>query len=333
MKNISTIYLIFFVLLAFHGSVRSINPSPTASSGWGASESVTANTLHGKWLNIEGKRIWEFKEDGKLLFYSLREQGIQSAPIPYSHEAKKLELEMRPGSIQQFEIIELDDVKMRLYDKKQKQAFHFIHLRTQQSERDIKKRLTNQCYQITERESEEDIRVMAFRKSGRWQKIIGRDLVPEDSKWSVKNMQGFNFILLDQIMTYLIVTLDDENILLGNMAGDGQLLPYQKINTDPIALNKHIPGKWNFRINNRNAAPALQLKLKKSGSGTWHSLNKKEKIPITWHIKNGIPILNIYQNGNRNVDYLILEYGEDQLVLEELGTEEFRGGKWIMYGR
>ena len=153
--------------------------------------------------------------------------------------------------------------------------------------------------------------------------IVRRDLQKERVKWSLQNKQGFNFLLLDDIISYVVLPTENDNILLGNMQGDWHLTPYEKVVLDYEQIEKQLSGKWAFSINHPNGRRVVRTRFKKDGSGTWHSLNKKEKVPITWRLRSGAPILHIRQSANRQVDYLLLSTSKTELVLEELNTQEY----------
>jgi len=331
-----TILLSLFILFTFHESViakkftylETIIPTEDETSKVKSGEKIL-----GKWFNIEGKRVWEFKANGELLNYSLSAPTLPP-PIAFEQKDKTLQIQIDQDNYQQFEILLVDEVQLLLKDKKEDQTFRFIHARTQKEMGDVKELLENNSFQAEEINTVRQTRVFSFRKmGGRVARIIKRELIPDKTKWSIKNQKGFNFLFLNQTMAYVILPIDDKNILLGQMEGKWQLTPYQKINLDYDRLFKLLTGKWTFSINKENGFTAVSIKFKKDNSGLWKSFNKKDKVPITWHLKRGAPILHVAQSANRNVDYLILDSSEDRLVLEELNTMEARGKKWVMYGR
>lgn len=331
-----TILLSIFILFTFHESViakdfgylETIIPIEDENN-----EVKTDEKILGKWFNIEGKRIWEFKANGELLNYSLSAPTLPS-PITFEQNGKKLQLELDPKNKKQFEILLVDDVQLLLKDKEEDQTFRFIHARTQKEVKHVRELLENNSFQAEEINTIRQTRVFSFRKMGsQVARIIKRELIQDKTKWSIKNQKGFNFLFLDQTMAYVILPIDDKNMLLGEMEGEWQLTPYQKINLDYDRLFKLLVGKWTFSVNKENGFTAVSIKFKKDASGLWKSFNKNEKVPIQWHLKKGAPILHVYQSANRNVDYLILDSSKDRLVLEELNTMEARGKKWVMYGR
>ncbi|MEL6926762.1 MAG: hypothetical protein AAFO94_22165, partial [Bacteroidota bacterium] len=310
MKQILPLLLLFVITLSGNVQARkfsrvngtytvvtqkTISPAPAQA----------APALPGKWLNIEGKRIWEFDKEGQLKNYSLTNIKGSQHSIPFDRKGKKLKLQMDTGTAQEFKIISLDEIKMVLLDEAQEKTFRFIRFTQDIDAGTLQQQLSGQSFQASKVEVQGQVRLFSFRESGQLLQVVHRNLNPTNDQWQIKNLRGFNFVFINNSMHYLILPIDEQSFLLGDMRGAWQLQPYEKITLDFESIRKDLPGKWSFSINHPNGRRAVEIKLKKDGTGTWHSLNKEEKVPIRWHLKSDAPVLHIFQNANRNVDYLL----------------------------
>lgn len=284
--------------------------------------------LTGIWFSVEGRRIWEFHDDGQLLSYPANAKHPAKQELRYRLAGNSLSIWAGERYLRGFSIQKLNEQEMRVCEEETGQTRYFVGSPPSLAAGELSRQLTNRAYQAYGKRHR---KVIVFQDDGDFLMLENSSLQRFHYRWHIQNIAGFSFLFIDDEMHSIIMELNKGALHIGQLTQPWTPKVYEQIHYDLSKTRKDLAGNWQLGF--KKHSPALELKLRRSGRGIWKPLSAGSKPQkITWQLEQGIPILKITKSKDQYLELLILKFREDELLVEELNTLELRGEIRKMYG-